>query len=173
VLILVGTQNRAKIAAASAVLTHLYGPVELRPVTVSIPVPAQPLSDAVTQEGAIARARASVNTPGAAFGIGLEGGLRETLAGWALCSWAAVVDARGALGLGAGPILPLPARVSKRVLSGEELGPVMDELTGQHDIRQGPGAFGILTGGAINRQRVFEEALICAFARWRHPAYGL
>jgi len=172
VLVVLGSVNRAKIAATSAVFTRLYGEAEIRPVEVSIDVPAQPIGDELTQAGALARAKAALQLGAAEFGIGLEGGLRETLGGWALCSWAGVVDGKGTVSLGAGPILPLPAEVAKRVLSGEELSGVMDALTGQRDVRHGPGAYGIFTGGAITRQRVFEDALLCALARWRHPAYG-
>lgn len=172
VLVSLGSANRAKLGATSAVFTRLYGIVEVRPVEVDAGVPAQPIGDEQTQAGAIARARAALVRESADFGVGMEGGLRETLGGWALCSWAAVVDRKGTLGLGAGSILVLPRKVVERVLSGEELSLVMDALTGQQHIGQGPGAMGVLTEGAISRQRVFEDALVCALTRWRHPAYG-
>lgn len=171
-LIALGSTNRAKLGAASAIITRLYPGAEVRPVEVVVPVPAQPINDEQTQTGAIARARASLAQSGAAdLGLGMESGLRETLGGWALCLWAAAVDRSGALGVGGGVVLPLPPKVVERVLAGEMLGHLMDALAGEQDTRQGPGALGVLTGGLITRQRAFEDALVCALARWLHPAF--
>jgi inosine/xanthosine triphosphatase len=172
VLVAVGTTNRPKLAAANAVFTRLYSGVEVRSVEVRVDVPAQPIGDVLTQQGAVLRARAALAQVPADFGVGMEGGLRETLGGWALCSWAAVVDAKGALGVGGGAVIVLPPRVVERVLAGEELSPVMDSVCGGQETGKGPGAFGLLTGGALTRQHTFEDALVCALAGWRHPSYG-
>ena len=170
--IALASTNRAKLAAAQAVAARVFGDVEIQPVVVAIDMPAQPVGDEATQAGAIARARAAIASAGADLGIGLEGGLRRTLGGWALCSWAAVVDAAGAVGVGGGGILLLPPSVVARVLAGEELGPVIDELAQLAETRQGLGASGVLTRGFLDRQRIFEDALICALAPWLHPAFS-
>ena len=149
--IALASTNRAKLAAAQAVATRVFGYAEVHAVAVAIDMPAQPIGDEETQTGAITRARAAVTSAGADLGIGLEGGLRSTLRGWALCSWAAVVDAAGAVGVGGGGILLLPPSVVRRVLAGEELGPVIDELAQMAETRQGLGASGILTRGLLNR----------------------
>ncbi len=164
--------NRAKLAAAQAVATRVFGDARIQPVAVTTDLPAQPIGDEETQAGAIARARAAVASGASDLGIGLEGGLRSTLGGWALCSWAVVVDVAGAVGVGGGGILLLPPKVVERVLAGEELGPVIDELAQMAETRQGLGASGVLTRGLLDRQRIFEDALICALAPWLHPAFS-
>ncbi len=170
--IALASTNRAKLAAAQSVATRVFGDAEIQPVAVAIDMPAQPIGDEETQAGAIARARAAVASARVDLDIGLEGGLRRTLGGWALCSWAAVVDTAGVVGVGGGGILLLPPAVVGRVLAGEELGPVIDELAQVAETRQGLGASGILTKGWLNRQRIFEDALICALAPWLHPAFS-
>jgi len=83
-----------------------------------------------------------------------------------------VVDAHGTVNVGGGIVIVLPRAVVQRVLAGEELSPVMDAVTGEQETGKGPGAVGLLTHGALTRQRMFEDALVCALARWRHDAYG-
>ena len=170
--IALASTNRAKRAAVQAVAARVFSDSEIQPVVVTIDLPAQPIADRQTQAGAIARARAADVSAGADLGIGLEGGLRRTLGGWALCSWAAVVDLAGVVGVGNGGILLLPPSVVARVLSGEELAPVIDELAQMTETRQGLGASGVLTRGLLNRQQIFEDALICALAPWLHPAFS-
>jgi len=171
-LVALASHNRAKVAATEAVVRRVFPAAEVRPVVVTAVVPAQPIGDEQTQMGAITRARAARAVAGADVGIGLEGGLRSTCAGWALCSWAAVVASTEQVGLGGGGILLLPSAVVERVLAGEELGAVMDELAQATETRHGQGASGILTGGLLNRQRIFEDALIGALAPWLHPSFG-
>ena len=170
--IALASTNRPKLAAAQAVATRVFGDAQIQPVAIAINAPAQPIGDEETQTGALARARAAIASAGTDLGIGLEGGLRRTLGGWALCSWAAVVDAADTVGVGGGGILLLPPWVVARVLVGEELGPVIDELAQLAETRQGLGASGVLTRGLLDRQRIFEDALICALVPWLHPAFS-
>jgi inosine/xanthosine triphosphatase len=170
--IMLASTNRAKLAATHAVAHRIFTAPVVQTVTVAVDVPHQPIGDDETQAGAITRARAAAAVDHAHLGVGLEGGLRQTRAGWALCSWAAVADARGRLGVGGGGIVVLPSQVVARVLAGEELGPVMDELAQAADTRHGLGASGILTGGLLHRQHIFEDALICALVPWLHPAFA-
>ncbi len=169
--VVLGSTNRAKLMATQAVIKRVFPDSSVQSVTVAVDVPVQPIGDEQTQAGAIARARTAISASGADFGIGMEGGLRQTNAGWSLCSWAAVVDAVGTVGVGGGGILLLPPRVVERVLAGEELSPVMDELAQATETRQGLGASGILSGGLIDRGHIFEDALICALVPWLHPAF--
>ena len=47
---------------------------------------------------------------------------------------------------------------------GVELAQAIDAFAGQHGIRDGQGAWGILTGGLITRQDAFRVAVVNAFA---------
>jgi non-canonical (house-cleaning) NTP pyrophosphatase len=70
--IALASTNRAKLAAAQAVTTRVFGQTEIHTVAVAIEIPAQPIGDEETQAAAIARARAAVASVGADLGIGLE-----------------------------------------------------------------------------------------------------
>jgi non-canonical (house-cleaning) NTP pyrophosphatase len=50
-----------------------------------------------------------------------------------------------------------------------ELGGVIDEVTGGHDIRSKQGAWGVLSRDLVTRSMSFELALIAAFAPFYNP----
>ena len=102
------------------------------------------------------------------FYIGLEGGL-DVIADAAhkrvfLESWAYVSD--GAAGhFGCSGSIELPEALADEVLSrGTELGVAIDEYAGAVGIRDGQGAWGILSANLITRQDSFRLAVIAAFA---------
>jgi hypothetical protein len=104
-------------------------------------------------------------TPELRFAVGVEGGLERLPTGtgaWALHSWAAVTDGES-WGYGGGPALMLPPEIAERVVSGEELGDVIDRLAGEH-VRGTRGAWGLLTRDLIGRREAFRLAVIAAFA---------
>src|SRR5205809_264062 len=60
------------------------------------------------------------------------------------------------------------ARAVRELLSaegtGRELGDVIDEVAGEHDVRSRQGAWGVLSRGLLTRSMSFETALVAAFA---------
>ena len=102
------------------------------------------------------------------FFVGLEGGLevlqddrsRRVL----LESWAYVSDGkRGFYGRSGG--IELPDDLAHEVLErGFELSEAMDRYAGVVGIRDGQGAWGVLSGNLIARQEAFRVAVIAAFA---------
>ena len=102
------------------------------------------------------------------FYVGLEGGFhsitfdgerRTFLHGWAYAS----DGARGYFGHA--PAVTVPASVVARVeQTGRELGEVIDEVAGEHDVRSRQGAWGVLSRGLFTRAASFETALVAAFA---------
>jgi len=60
--------------------------------------------------------------------------------------------------------LRLPPQVAARLRAGEELGPVMDALSGEHNIKQKAGTVGFLTGGLLSRADVWQMGLTLAMA---------
>ena len=59
--------------------------------------------------------------------------------------------------------------VTKVVDQGVELAEAIDAFAGAQGIRDGQGAWGVLTGGLITRQEAFRTALIAAFAPFLPP----
>ena len=135
--------------------------------------PRMPLTDMQLMRGASGRAgavRELLASEGARadFFVGLEGGFHSiTFEGRRhtfLHGWAYVSD--GARGFfGQAPAVTVPEAVVARVeRTGRELGEVMDEFAGGHDVRSRQGAWGVLSAGLLTRAASFEAALVAAFA---------
>jgi inosine/xanthosine triphosphatase len=110
--------------------------------------------------------------------VGLEGGLDVVQAEaerWVfLESWAYVVDdsGRGFFGQSGGILVPEP--LARRVVDeGVELSEAIDSFAGGIGIRDGQGAWGVLTRDIITRKEAFRVAVIHTFAPFfNHEAYS-
>ena len=191
VTVLIGSTRPAKVEGAREALAAIarvngdFADFTLHAYDLTSIAPRQPLSLGATIDGARMRATALLDTPvseavrGATaaparsstravpalgtFCVGVEGGLAELPGGeWSLQSWAAVTDGHR-WGYGAGPSIVLPASIAVRVLGGEELGNVIDEVAAA-GVRGTRGAWGILTLDLIGRREAFRLAVIAAFA---------
>lgn len=167
--IAVGSTNPVKVAAVRQVVRRVWPDAVVLPVEVSTGVSEMPMSDAESLAGARNRALQALAQAGAALGIGLEGGVNQEPLGLVLHGWVVVVDGNGRQGVGGAGRLPLPPAIARRVLAGEVLGPVMDELLGEVDIRKKGGAIGALTGGLILRQDAFAQGVAYALAPFVVP----
>jgi inosine/xanthosine triphosphatase len=102
------------------------------------------------------------------FLVGLEGGLDVVMDNGMQCvfleSWAYVSDgSRGHFGCSGS--IELPEALATAVLScGRELSVAIDQFAGAAGIRDGQGAWGVLTRNLISRQESFRLAAIAAFA---------
>ena len=153
----VGSTNPVKVGAARTMVQRLAPRAEVVGIAVPSGVPDQPWGDDETMRGAVARARAARTAYDADLGIGIEGGVvAEADGGVRSCAWAAVVGRDGREGIGGSLALRLPERVAQLVRDGVELGHAMDVLTGEHNVKQGVGAVGILTAGLVTRQQAYE-----------------
>jgi inosine/xanthosine triphosphatase len=178
-LIALGSARSAKIMALRAACARVaeadarWRHPELVARVVETGVPRMPLNDTQLMRGARNRAdavRELLKGEGrrADFYVGLEGGFhsitfdgrRHTF----LHGWAYVTDgARGCFGHA--PAVTVPASIVARVEgTGRELGEVIDEVAGEHDVRSRQGAWGVLSRGLLTRSMSFETALLAAFA---------
>jgi inosine/xanthosine triphosphatase len=153
----VGTGNPVKVQATE---TALELPATVESVPVESGVPDQPRGHAETRRGAENRARNALAEGDHDLGVGVEGGVArfDDADGLYLVMWAAVTDG-DRLAAGAGPALRLPDHIADRVETGEELGPVMDDVLGEDGVKRRQGAAGALTGGIIDRESALVHAL--------------
>lgn len=169
--IAVGSTNPVKIEAVKSIVTLLWPNAEIESVGVPTGVGEMPMSDEETIIGARNRARAARQAIGADLGFGLEGGVHQDPVGLVLQGWVVVTDGNGREGVAGAGRLPLPPGIAKRVLAGEELGPVMDDLLGESNVKAKGGAVGALTGGLIPRQQAFALGVAYALAPFVAPEF--
>jgi inosine/xanthosine triphosphatase len=163
----VGSTNPAKTQAVRTVCEQAFPGCKVVPVEVPSGVPEQPIGPQQTETGARNRARAALAAvAGARMAVGLEGGVDPD---GSLINCVAVVEASGRENLTWGVRFPLPPAAVARVLRGEELAPVMDELAGRFESKGPSGAVGILTNGLFTRAEMWRGPLACALMPWLHP----
>ena len=132
------------------------------------PISREELMLGARQRAEALREKLLANGTCADFYIGLEGGLDVVVENAHkrvfLESWAHVSD--GTTGhFGCSGSIELPDALAEAVLSrGTELGVAIDEYAGAVGIRDGQGAWGILSANLITRQDSFRLAVIAAFA---------
>lgn len=165
----VGSTNPVKVAAVRQMVALAWPGAQVAAVAAESGVSDMPASDEEGRRGALARARAALAAGQADLGLGLEGAVGEQDGGMYLTNWVAVVARDGRSSVTHGGLLPLPACIAERVRAGDELGPVIDEYSGQANSKQHQGAAGFLTAGLLPRERAFEVAVALALAPFLHP----
>lgn len=95
----------------------------------------------------------------AQFFAGIEGGIQQIYSRWFAFGCMCIMDEMGRTGFGTSCHFELPEEVSKRLLNGEELGDVMDQITGDENTKQKQGAVGYFTKGGIDRKELYVQGL--------------
>ncbi|NEU29984.1 DUF84 family protein [bacterium LRH843] len=162
----IGTKNPAKVQAVKGTLIR----EKLRIVSVKVEsgVQPQPFSDEETMNGALNRAKAALQIENADLGIGLEGGVVETTVGLMLCNWGAICHKDGRQWLAGGARIPLPAYIAECIQAGEELGAVMERVSGDQEIRKKQGAMGVYTAGWVNRKELFSHIVKLLYGQYAY-----
>ena len=164
--VLVGSENPVKIEAAKEVFSKYFGRVRVTGIEVSSKVSAQPI-DEEAFEGAKNRAlelkkRNEEKNLGADFFVGIEGGITKLYSKWFASGVGCIIDSQGRTGYGASPYFGLPESIIDQLLSGSELGEVMEKVSGKDNIRQREGAIGFLSKGMMDRKNLYIHSLIVA-----------
>ena len=165
---IIGTTNKAKLRACEKVLKEYYPNSKITGRSVSSDVSNQPFGDEETQEGALNRARKAREFGGDAVGIGLEGGVRLINDQLYICNWGALHLPDGTEFTAGGAQILLPDEIAREVLSGKELGPVVEHYFSKKNVRHNEGAIGILTNGAVSRTDLFAHVLHLLIGQWQY-----
>jgi inosine/xanthosine triphosphatase len=162
VQIVVASRNPVKVAAVRTVASALFGETAVvKPADAPAGRAAQPLSDEEAVNAA--RERALHAVAGGDFGVGVEGGVMrvgELLFG---CNWAVVAGPGGAAAA-CSARYPLPRELWDELAVGRELSELIEPGIGARE-----GAVALVSGGAITRRHLAEEALRLAFGQLLHP----
>ena len=161
--ILVGSKNPVKIEAVKIAFSKYFSEVEVMGLEVDSNVPVQPVNEE-TFRGAQNRAEnlRMINRErslDAQFFAGIEGGIQQIYSRWFAFGCMCIMDEMGRTGFGTSSHFELPEEVSKRLLNGEELGDVMDQITGDENSKQKQGAVGYFTKGVIDRKELYVQGL--------------
>jgi len=132
------------------------------------PASREELMQGARQRAEALQAKLRGNGTSADFFVGVEGGLDVAMENGVqrvfLESWAYVSD--GTAGhFGCSGSIEIPQELAEEVLTrGKELGVAIDEFAGAVGIRDGQGAWGVLSRNLISRQESFRRAVEVAFA---------
>ncbi len=162
-IIIVGSKNPIKLNATKNILTRIYGEIEISSLEVDSGIPDQPFGLDETIKGAVNRAKKAYSID-VDLSVGIESGLIETpntITGYIDLQWCAIFDGdRITLGVSSG--FEYPPEVLKEVLSGVEVGDVMDRVTGINDLGQKKGAVSHLSHGLLDRTENTEQCVLTA-----------
>lgn len=187
--VVVGSTNPAKVHAVRSALSRTGLDAVVEGVAVSTD-DAQPVGDEAIRRGAEERARQALQhlaaqragegtgqppatgsdgAPAGGLALGLESGLVVLNDDVYVTGWCVALDNRGRRGAARGAQVQLPAAVARRVLAGENLSSIIDELSGMQHSGTRSGAMGYLTGGAYDRRDAWEGAVALALAPFLRP----
>ncbi len=165
-IVAVGTSNELKVRAAEEAFGLFFNNVKAVGVSVDPGVPPQPFNEELFT-GATNRALGALKSvPEAEFGVGIEGGAINLFGVRLITTAVCIADRSGRLSYGTTGSFPVPDSVWRRIEMREELGDVMDSITGAENIKKGVGAIGVYTRGIITRKDYLRDGVIMALTRF-------
>jgi len=161
--ILVGSKNPVKLSSVEEALKNYFTSIEIIGIDVGSGVSVQPVGDE-TFIGAKNRVLELIkendsNNLCADLFVGIEGGILKLFDKWFGFGCICIADIEKNFGFGLSPQFELPIVVVEKLLSGMELGEVMDEIQNQENTKQKQGAIGYFTNGVMNRKELYVEGL--------------
>lgn len=170
--ILVGSLNPVKLKAVEEAFQKHFDDIEISEIDVPSGVSNQPIGDE-TFIGAENRAIALKNINDAKnlkaeFFVGIEGGIVKVYNRWFAFGGVCIVDKQLNKGFGSSAHFELPLEITNRLLSGEELGYVMNEITRTENTKQKGGAISFFTNGIMNRKELYVPGIISALVPFNH-----
>lgn len=171
-MVVVGSRNPIKIKSTDHAFHKIFEDAFLvQGLEVSSGVPDQPQGDEETLTGATNRAKNAKNAfPEADYWVGIEGGVEEKGGQMNAFAFIVVLDQKGKTGKAKTATFDLPDVIAKLIKGGMELGTADDQHFNRENSKEGDGAVGILTNGAITRKEYYEQAIILALIPFSNEA---
>lgn len=175
IYIAVGSTNIVKVTAVRDGVAHLWQDAVIEGFETDSGVGAQPRSDHETFVGSQNRARSalsamqgktSVDSDTPMLGVGLEGGVDEAEDGLMNIVWCSVVDREGNVFSSSGARFILDDEVASRIMMGEEMGPVMDSIVHDKDVKKKQGMIGVVTKGFFSRTEEYASIARLTIGLW-------
>ncbi len=165
-IIAVGSTNKIKIEATRRAFSKFYKDIEVIGVNADSGVPSQPINEQVFH-GSFNRAKNALKlVQDADFGVGIEGGVIKLFERYYCMGFIVILSKSGEISTGFSGWFECPSRILPRLLSGEELGLIMDDISGRKNVKYEEGAIGILTKGVVSRTDLYEHGIIMALTKF-------
>ncbi len=171
--VIVASENPVKIEVAKRAFAAIFPDEQFRFVGIKSKsgVAEQPMEEE-TRRGAENRLRYIMeHHPDADFYISQEGGLCRENDRMFERAWILVTDQSGFIGESSTAQFYLPKQLKKYIEDGMELGHAADKFFNSTNSKQGIGAIGHLTDGAIDRTEYYLPAAIIALAALKHQEW--
>ncbi|MGC8568500.1 MAG: inosine/xanthosine triphosphatase [Nitrososphaeria archaeon] len=165
-IVAVGTSNELKVRAAEEAFGLFFNDVKAVGVSVDPGVPPQPFNEELFTGARNRAIRALESVPEAEYGVGIEGGAIDLFGIRLITTAVCIADRKGRLSYGTTGSFPVPESVWRRIETREELGDVMDSVTGIENVKKGIGAIGVYTRGIITRKEYLRDGVIMALTRF-------
>ena len=164
--VLIGSENSVKIESARQSFSRFFKPVEIKGLPGDSGVPAQPFN-AETFAGAKNRAEhvKRINDEqglNANFFVGIEGGILQLHNRWFQFTVIYILDQQHRESFGTTGLYELPNWIVEKLLTGSELGHVIDELAQDSNTKEKQSASGFLTNGEVDRLQNYTQAITFA-----------
>jgi inosine/xanthosine triphosphatase len=170
--VVVASANPVKVRATEQALARIFPDerFEVEGHATESGVADQPRTEAETLAGARQRAAAAAREHSeAALWLGIEGGIEDRNGEMMAFAWVVARNTERE-GKGRSASFVLPPEIRRLVLSGLELGDADDRVFGTDGSKRRGGAVGLLTGGALDRAGLYEQAVLLALIPLRSPA---
>ncbi|REG85719.1 inosine/xanthosine triphosphatase [Marinomonas pollencensis] len=172
--ILVASKNPVKVTAAHQAFSQVFPnhTIHCEGVNVDSGVADQPMTESETRLGAQTRVRNCIDMDTDTkedYFVAMEGGVDQFEEGAATFAYVCISGRDKTIHTGRSANLPLPNSVYQRLVCGDELGQVMDDVFKMENIKQKGGAIGVLTNNLATRESTYTQALILAMAPILHP----
>lgn len=167
-IVAVGSKNPAKTLGTRKAFSRFFPAVEFREVDTTSSVGAQPLTLEETIQGALARAKISLQvSDDVEFGVGIEAGLTAFGDEHLNMQVAVIMDRRGRFTLGSSSGFMVPGMVVRQMqVGGVELDRFAKGLTASEEVREEDGVVYHLTKGAVSRVDMTEQCVSMALVPW-------
>ena len=164
--VLIGSENRVKIESTRQSFSRFFKPVEIHGLPADSGVSAQPFNED-TFTGAKNRAEhvrrindeQSLN---ANFFVGIEGGVLQLHNKYFQFTVIYILDQQHRESFGTTGMYELPNWITKKLLAGNELSPIIDKLAQDSNTREKQSASGFFTNGAVDRLQNYTQAITFA-----------
>lgn len=151
--IIVGSLNQTKVEAVKTVFSDM----SVKAIRAPSNVLSQPIGNEMTRMGALNRARFAIENENSHYGIGFEGGVVFISGELYLCNWGALVTRDGEVFTASGFYIPLPDEFIEPIMSGEELGSLIEAYSKHQVSRTNEGAIGLFTNELIVRKDIYDH----------------